>query len=680
MMPLIGALTMTMCAGAAQDPFSPIDVAAPPTAAVVDGYKVYKYGRFDVYEVSPTYDAELTIQKGTNSAWRKLRPKKSWQIESNLLGLTATRAPSSRASEWEPYATEFFADGNPDTAGYAGCPVGDPSITRAWVRIDFPRPVKVGSVKLVSRRDGEGMPVSFDIRAFQWDLWQVSSDAEKQIWKTVWASNGGGEKGAPEIGNTAPAVYKPGKDGDADKRRELTCRFDPTEVREIWLTSPDSFYLGSIEVHDENGENIALLSRGCGVTVSAEQHLFWLGEQTQAALWQMQYDLGIKWLRINYYLSPLLEEFVKRDAGFEVDPYLDALVAQAHARGVEVCLTLTTSSPAGLDYIRFMVEHFRGRIRYFEVFNEFYNQDCPEGTAEEAASRYVELALPIAKTIRESAPDAKIILCGPCPLAADWILACLKKGMAPYVDVLSWHPYSFPNDTDDDYPPEELDRPRSPWAPEGLETYAESVEYLKAEAAKLGFHGGLMANEAGAYAIHANRTSQLIAAKYLARSAVLHTSLGIPMLWNETTSLLRPSWQPFWNPSEPELKPAYSYYVLRTLCTLLDGAKPAAIAAEPNARIEKLEKYSFDLPNNATLVALWIREKSRKNRLDDYAGVTTDVSILAQAPSKAVGIDLLNGREQDLRFTVSGNRVIVPDLVIRDYPLFVRLEYAVENR
>jgi hypothetical protein len=113
---------------------------------------------------------------------------------------------------------------------------------------------------------------------------------------------------------------------------------------------------------------------------------------------------------------------------------------------------------------------------------------------------------------------------------------------------------------------------------------------------------------------------------------------------------------------------------------LLDSAKPEEVVAEPEARIDKLETYGFALPGNTKLVALWIREKSRKNRFDDYAGVTTGVSISAQAPSKVVGVDLLNGREQDLSFGVSDGRVIVPDLVIRDYPLFVRLEYATEGR
>ena len=109
--------------------------------------------------------------------------------------------------------------------------------------------------------------------------------------------------------------------------------------------------------------------------------------------------------------------------------------------------------------------------------------------------------------------------------------------MAEYADVVSWHPYSFSKNSDDDYAPEELDKPRHVWAPNDVNTYADAVAYLRRETAKLGFHGELWANETGAYAIHADRTSNLIAAKYFARSAILHTSLNVPMFWNETTSL-----------------------------------------------------------------------------------------------------------------------------------------------
>ena len=84
-----------------------------------------------------------------------------------------------------------------------------------------------------------------------------------------------------------------------------------------------------------------------------------------------------------------------------------------------------------------MVKHFKGRIRYYEIFNEYYNQDSfgpgNQGPAEQAASTYVSQALPAAKAIRETDPEAKICLCGPCPLVADFILAALQKGMVDYV-------------------------------------------------------------------------------------------------------------------------------------------------------------------------------------------------------------------------------------------------------
>jgi hypothetical protein len=147
------------------------------------------------------------------------------------------------------------------------------------------------------------------------------------------------------------------------------------------------------------------------------------------------------------------------------------------------------------------------------------------------------------------------------------------------------------------------------------------------------------------------------------------------MFWNETTSLMRPAWQPFWGNHGADLKPAYSYNMMRSLCTLLDGAKPDRVSFGPVAPVEKLEKYSFSQPGGKKLLALWIREKSRKNRFDDYAGVVADVEVFAAGPRRVIGIDLMNGREQELKFAAAGSRFVLPGLVLKDYPLLVRLEY-----
>ena len=61
--------------------------------------------------------------------------------------------------------------------------------------------------------------------------------------------------------------------------------------------------------------------------------------------------------------------------------------------------------------------------------------------------------------------------------------------------------------------------------------------------------------------------------------------------------------------------------------------------------------------------------------LDDYQGVKATITISSDAPERIVGIDLLTGREQELAFSVDGDRLIVHDLIVKDYPLLLRLEY-----
>ncbi|MBN1919352.1 MAG: hypothetical protein JW889_15735 [Verrucomicrobia bacterium] len=650
-----------------------VDPRSPrPVCAVVDGYKVFSYGEFEVYEVSPTYDERLQLQKGNANPWQKIAPKKSWEIRNNLIGLTPTRMPSSTAVEIEPFKPVSFVDGDPATRGFAGMPTGDAKIARAWVRIDFPRTTKVKAVALLGAPPGD-----FEVRVHAYDLWEREGE-----WQTVYEMSGGTPQEIKRPDNTAPNVYQPEDRTEKAPVAKTVYQFDPVPVRELSINSPANFILNGIEVYDEDGNNIALISKGCGVTVSRSQYLYWLSETTQAALWQMQYDLGIKWLRVSYYLSPLILPHVEREPGiYVIDPYTDKLITQAKDCGIEVCLTLgpPTDVEQVTKYAEFMVRHFKGRIRYYEIFNEYYNQDAygpnKPGPVKEEAKNYVAMAIPVAKAIRKIDPEAKVILVGPCPLVADFILECLRAGMTDLVDVVSWHPYSFPDDTDQDYAPEELDRPRHVWAPPEVRTYADAVEYLRREVAKLGFKGELTANECGAYAIHANRTSQRVSAKYLARSVFVHTSLGVPMLWNETTSLMRPPWQQFFESTPPDLKPAESYYMMRTLCTLTEGAKPASVAAQAVAPIEKLQIHSYALPQGHTLLAVWIAEKSRELGSDDYESKATDLLIEAKEPSRLVGIDLLNGREQELNYSVENGKILIGNLLVSDSPLCIRLEY-----
>ena len=70
------------------------------------------------------------------------------------------------------------------------------------------------------------------------------------------------------------------------------------------------------------------------------------------------------------------------------------------------------------------------------------------------------------------------------------------------------------------------------------------------------------------------------------------------------------------------------------------------------------------------MVGIWLSGRS----VDKNPGITTDVIINMPKCRKVVGIDTLNGFEQELKFNQDGDRLVIPGVIIRDYPLFIRIE------
>ena len=137
------------------------------------------------------------------------------------------------------------------------------------------------------------------------------------------------------------------------------------------------------------------------------------GPLTQEALWPTQYDVGFKWSRVGYDMSLFQWAYVEREKGkYHVDERADAAVTEAVRNGIQIVLCLDKGNwnyapnpkamdrtrdlmetysnnpgpPRGwqtmlldyppqmegyLNYVRFMVKHFKDRVRYFEVWNEW---------------------------------------------------------------------------------------------------------------------------------------------------------------------------------------------------------------------------------------------------------------------------------------------------------------------
>lgn len=240
--------------------------------------------------------------------------------------------------------------------------------------------------------------------------------------------------------------------------------------------------------------------------------MFWVDAKTHADMWSLNYGMGVKWVKVNFWLESLNLQFVERETGrYEIDPFTDAAITEAAECGVKIIMCLGgfyglpnhpdySDEAEGIEgfcnYVRFMVDHFKNRVKYYEIFNEYYGQHTYSpgvGPFELAASEYAQYAVPAAKAIKAGCAEAKVVLVGPDPLAWDFIEASLNAGLAGLIYVISWHQYQWTLSL------EVLDRSNYPWAGSEVKTYADAVPYVQIAAKAYGIHE-FHNNEAGAYA------------------------------------------------------------------------------------------------------------------------------------------------------------------------------------
>jgi hypothetical protein len=163
------------------------------------------------------------------------------------------------------------------------------------------------------------------------------------------------------------------------------------------------------------------------------------------------------------------------------------------------------------------------------------------------------------------------------------------------------------------------------------------VKAWKQLAESHGFHGEYMATETGWYAPYpksalkfaAGEFTEMVKAKCLAKFIVTSAALDLTAFWNET-------WQdqfPFWdgtlmrNTFSADLvspqQPQAAYYVLRTLSTVLEAARPSEMVIEFSNSETKCDSYAFRLPDQTRLVAFWRPGEGS----DDAPDLESDVII-----------------------------------------------------
>jgi parallel beta-helix repeat protein len=299
-----------------------------------------------------------------------------------------------------------------------------------------------------------------------------------------------------------------------------------------------------------------------------------------------------------------------------------------------------------LDFTRFIVKHFQDRVNHFEIWNE-PNIDVPGQHI--AVDNYIELVRRAVPVIREESPEAKIQVGGTSGLywsdSREYLFSMLGSDIMPLVDAVSWHPFFGES------PEHEA---------EYYYDYPSIVREIRRTAASHGFRGEYMADEATWWAHGQDndepwRYTNTQAAKYYARSIVQHLGMAVSICLGGISE-------------RPIIFPT-----IRNLCTVMAGHEAVDMPMEINIDYAGPSAYcAFRYPNGDRMLAIWTDGIAQ----DEDPGVVATIAFPGLAAGTVTGIDVLHGFEQELISETDAGDTIVRDLLVRDYPILIRLSHV----
>jgi len=300
-----------------------------------------------------------------------------------------------------------------------------------------------------------------------------------------------------------------------------------------------------------------------------------------------------------------------------------------------------------LDYVRYLVRTLKGQVAYYEILNEPDVQYAGSWVRLEDYIHLVECTIPV---IREEDPNAKIVIGGTSNLVYDkpreYLFAIVNSSIVADADGVDFHPmygaspaYEFYHQYYYDYP--------------------ALIQEIKTTAESHGFRGDYMAMEM-CWRTSLNVIpdepwvySDLTAAKYYARGMVINLGMDIAVgVGGELIERIAPVMA-----------------VIRNLCTVMAGHKAIDMPAKIDIDYEPVAYCGFRYPNGDRILAIWTDGVAQ----DEDPGVPATIIIPGLKARTVTGIDVLHGFEQELVFEMDGDSTIVRDLLVKDYPILIRL-------
>jgi hypothetical protein len=310
-----------------------------------------------------------------------------------------------------------------------------------------------------------------------------------------------------------------------------------------------------------------------------------------------------------------------------------------------------------LNYTRFVVNHYQGRVQYYTIWSEpdCCSDACGEGGIKCIWPRdYLNLVRRTVPVIHEEDPNAKIAI-APVVLffARNYLKTVIESDLMTMVDVVQWNGIFnvLPNDS---------------FYGDYYYQYPSIIEGIRDTATAHGFDGEYWScgisyssveygEDPAEYEWGVPSTGKQ-AAKYSLRAIVMHLGLDIGISLSS------------WLPDVPELTP-WVHRTTSRLYKVLAGTKPIELAVELEGEPANTVNNTFKLPNGDILFSFWTHGEA----VDDDSGVSTTLTFPGLSAQQVIAIDTLNGFEQELITEVENESLAIRGIFVRDYPIILHI-------
>jgi len=306
-----------------------------------------------------------------------------------------------------------------------------------------------------------------------------------------------------------------------------------------------------------------------------------------------------------------------------------------------------------LKFVRFTAEHFAHRVDRFEIWNEPSMLDC---MASIDVEDYIALTLKAIPLIHGIAPGTKVVVGGTDFLMFDhsreYLERILQSKLMPLVDVVTWHPMYGTS-------------PKYDFHRDWYYRYPSAVRELKELAQSSGFKGEFEAHEMcwlspeqlpgilNELPSWPQVYSETECAKYYSRSILTNLGLDVSVTLGFFHS-----------------RRGLTSQVVARLCTQMAGHEAIDMPVKINIETDGPAAYcSFRYPNGDRIFAVWTDGIAQ----DEDPGVPATITFPGLTAETISGVDALNGFEQELVFEVLGGDTVIHGLLVKDYPILIRL-------